>query len=179
MLKKYEKIIKRVCNPEYPKTLKVRMANGFYYATDMFRIVRFEDMIDDMPLYADNECPLDYDKYFNAAAGCEYDALEIPYTASQIKAWCKGEKQKTKCAKIPFKLGTFVKPNIIPRWIAINSDFLIDAMETTKSNIVHIPKKNSSMLLMQGNGFVWLIMPVILEGYESDKHMTEIEIKEN
>lgn len=179
MLKKYENIIRRLRNPQYPKTLKVRMANGFYYATDMFRAVRFEDRINDMPLYADNECPLDYDKYFNEAAACEYDALEIPYTVSQIKAWCKEEKKKTRWSKISFKLGAFVKPNIIPRWIAINTDFLIDAMKTTKSNIVHIPKKNSSMLLMQGNGFVWLVMPIITEGYESDKHMTEIEIKEN
>lgn len=177
MLKKCENIIRRLRNPQYPETLKVRMANGFYYATDMFRAVRFEDRINDMPLYADNECPLDYDKYFNTAADCEYDALEIPYTASQLKAWCKGEKNKTKCAKIPFRLGAFVRPGRIARWIAVNSDYLIDAMETTKSNIVHIPKENSSMLLMQGNGFVWLIMPVILEGYESDKHMTEI--KEN
>lgn len=143
MLKKHEKIIKRVRNPEYPKTLKVRMANGFYYATDMFRVVRFEDRINDMPLYTDNECPLDYDKYFKVAADCEYDALEIPYTVDQMKAWRKAEKKKTKCAKIPFNLGTFVRPGRIARWISINSDFLIDAMEITKSNIVHIPKKNS------------------------------------
>lgn len=30
---------------------------------------------------------------------------------------------------------------------------------------------------MQGNGFAWLIMPVMLQGYESDKHMTEIPIE--
>ena len=47
-------------------------------------------------------------------------------------------------------------------------------METTKSNVVSVPEKGH-MLLMQGNGFVWLIMPIALRGDEKDKNMTDID----
>ena len=171
MLKKFEKIIKGVINLTHKQTKKAQFSpdTGFYYVTDGYRVVRFADKINDLPLFEDGEKTYNCSRQYELVNEVEYDALEIPYTVEQIKAWRK-ENAKS---KIPFKLGTFVRTSLSSLWIGINPKFLIEAMETTGSNILFIPQKGKQ-LIMQGNGFDWIIMPVALQGYESDKHMTEI-----
>lgn len=172
MLKKYERIIKKMLNPEKEPLSKAQLSpdTGFYYVTDGFRIIRFADVINDLSIFEDGEKYNDCTKWYKQANEVEYDALEIPYTIEQIKAWIKENKK----SKLPFKLGTFVKTSLSSHWIGINPKFLIEAMETTGSNILFIPHKGQ-MMIMKGNNFDWLIMPVALQGFESDKHMTEIK----
>lgn len=174
MLKKFEKIINKVINPKHEQTKKLVFKDGFYYATDGFRVVRFgiENTIADAPVFEEGEKQYNCKREYEQANEIDYDSLEIPYTIEQIKAWVKETKKIHKGLRVPFKLGTTTDRI----WIGINPKFLIDAMETTKSNILFVPHKGKR-LLMQGNGFVWLIMPVMLQGYESDKHMTEIPIE--
>lgn len=166
MLKKYEKIIKGVLNPTYEQTEKgqFNVDTGFYYVTDGFRCVRFAENINDLPLFKDGEKTYNIPRQYSQANEVEYKALEIPYTIKQIKNWKKANKGK------PFKLGVTANR----QWIGINPKFLTDAMETTGSNVLLIPKRGDKML-MQGNEIDWLIMPIRLQGFERDKTMTEIE----
>lgn len=166
MLKKYEKIIKGVLNPKKEQTAKAQFSNetGFYYITDGFRCVRFAENINDLPVCTENEKTYNIPRQYSQANEVEYKALEIPYTIQQIKNWKKANKGK------PFKLGATANR----RWIGINPKYLIDAMETTGSNVLLIPKRGYVML-MQGNEIDWLIMPIQLQGFERDKTMTEIE----
>lgn len=174
MLNKFEKIIKKVINPNHEQTKKLVFTDGFYYATDGFRVVQFgvENTIADAPVFEENEKQYNCKRKYEQANETDYDSLEIPYTTEQIKSWVKETKKIHKDLKIPFKLGTTAGRT----WIGINPKFLTDAMETTGSNILFVPHKGKG-LLMQGNGFAWIIMPIMLQGYESDKHMTEIPIE--
>ena len=166
MLKKYEKIIKGVINPKNEQTSKAQFNadTGFYYITDGFRCVRFAENIKDLPLYKDGEKTYNIPRQYSQANEVEYKALEIPYTIRQIKNWGKANEGK------PFKLGVTANR----QWIGINPKFLTDAMETTGSNVLLIPKRGYVML-MQGNEIYWLIMPIQLQGFGRDKTMTIIE----
>lgn len=165
MLKKFEKIIKGVFNPTKEQTAKAQFSNetGFYYITDGYRCVRFAENINDLPVYTEKENTYNVPREYSLANEVEYKALEIPYSIKQIKEWKKANKNK------PFKLGVTANR----QWIGINAKYLIDAMETTGSNTLLIPKRGYVML-MQGNEIDWLIMPVALQGFERDKTMTEI-----
>lgn len=55
MLKKNIKIIKGTLRPEKEKFSKVIPYGGFYYTCDGFRMVRFEELPDKLPLFEDNE----------------------------------------------------------------------------------------------------------------------------
>lgn len=48
------------------------------------------------------------------------------------------------------------------------------SLEICKTNTVYIPERFGDPLLVSGNDYTWLIMPVMLQGFERDKHMTEI-----
>lgn len=175
MLKKYEKIIKSVLNSKDERFANVYLSpeTGFYYATDGYRIVRFSEQPNELPVETGRtlgECM----HIYKTAADTEYSALEIPYYLDQIKAWHKENKKSKK--NLPFKLGVQVETSVEKHYIAINPKFLIEAMEITDSNTIMIPKTGQG-LLISGNGFDWIIMPIILQGYESDKHMTEIPIE--
>ena len=62
MLKKFEKKINKVINPKHEQTKKLVFKDGFYYATDGFRVVRFgiENTIADAPVFEENEKPHPY-----------------------------------------------------------------------------------------------------------------------
>lgn len=176
MLKKYEKIIKSVLNPKVERFANVYLSpeTGFYYATDGYRMVRFSEQPNELPVETEGNTLNICTHTYKTAADTEYFALEIPYYLDQIKAWYKENKKSKK--KLPFKLGVQVEISVGKHYIAINPKFLIEAMEITGSNTIMIPKTGLG-LLISGNGFDWIIMPVVCKGFESDKHMTEIPIE--
>jgi hypothetical protein len=173
MLKKYENIIKRVLNPNREDMSKVGFDRGFYYAFDGYRIAQFEEKPNDLPVYGENEHQPNYKKYAEDAANVNYTELVIPYTVKQIKEWDKENKKIDKNLRLPFKLGVKAHfKNGRSFRLGINHKFLTDAMETTGSNKLWIPKYGCCML-MKGNGFVWLIMGIQLS--PEDDTMTEIK----
>lgn len=176
MLKKYEKIIKSVLNPIIERFANVYLSpdTGFYYATDGYRMVRFSGQPNELPVETEGNMLNMCIHTYKTAADTEYSALEIPYYLDQIKAWYKENKKSKK--NLPFKLGVQVETSVGKHYIAINPKFLIEAMETTGSNKIMIPKTGQG-LLVSGNGFDWIIMPVACKDFESDKHMTEIPIE--
>ena len=180
MLKKYERVIKRVLNStdpkKFPNLSKVGFINGFYYATDGYRMVRFEESPNELPVFGDNE---NHPNYEVVARGKEktdisYTELIIPYTVKQIKAYRKA----TKGMKIPFYLGAKVKSAYrgSKHGIAINPVFLADAMELTGSNVLLIPEYGDCMLMI-GNGFTFFVMGIWVQpdttGYDSMTEITE------
>ena len=168
MLKKHETIMKRAMCPDKNDLAKVGFENGFYYAANGYLIVRSEDRPSTLPIFDDTENHPNYSKYFETACDVPYHDVTIPYTVQEIRDWIKDCRKRA--LRFPFKLGT----RDSTYWVGINPKFLADAMETTKSNVVSVPEKGH-MLLMQGNGFVWLIMPIALRGDEKDKNMTDID----
>ena len=176
MLKKYEKIIKSVLNPKNEKFANVYLSpdTGFYYATDGYRMVRFSGQPNELPVETEGKMLNMCIHTYETAADTEYFALEIPYYLDQIKAWYKENKKSKK--NLPFKLGVQVKTSVGKHYIAINPKFLIEAMETTDSNTIMIPKTGQE-LLISGNEFEWIIMPIACKGFKSDEFMTEIPIE--
>lgn len=176
MLKKYEKIIKSVLNSKDERFANVYLSpdTGFYYATDGYRMVRFSGQPNELPVETEGKMLNMCIHTYETAADTEYSALEIPYYLDQIEAWYKKNKKSKR--NLPFKLGVQVETSVGKHYIAINPKFLIEAMEITGSNTIMIPKTGQK-LLISGNGFEWIIMPAICEGFKSDKHMTEIPIE--
>lgn len=176
MLKKYEKIIKNVLNPKDERFANVYLSpdTGFYYATDGYRVVRFSGQPNELPVETEGKILNMCMHIYKTAAGTEYSALEIPYYLDQIEAWYKKNKKSKR--NLPFKLGVQVETSVGKHYIAINPKFLIEAMETTGSNKIMIPKTGQG-LLVSGNGFDWIIMPIICKGLKSDEFMTEIPIE--
>lgn len=176
MLKKYEKIIKNVLNPKDERFANVYLSpdTGFYYATDGYRVVRFSGQPNELPVETEGKILNMCMHIYETAAGTEYSALEIPYYLDQIEAWYKKNKRSKR--NLPFKLGVQVETSVGKHYIAINPKFLIEAMETTGSNKIMIPKTGQG-LLVSGNGFDWIIMFIICKGLKSDEFMTEIPIE--
>ena len=178
MLKKNAKIIMGACNASRENLCKVYFDpdTGFYYACDGFRMLRIEPTeIDrkELSVFEDMRGAPNFKRYMECAADATYTDVEIPYYAKQIDDWRKSCNKRGK--KMPFTLG--VKGRNSRRttwWIGINPKFLVDAMTTTGSNTISVPDKGN-MLLMQGNGYLWLIMPVeCKDEYEWNHSMTEI-----
>lgn len=174
MLKKHENIITKMLSDKDIRTSKVGYHEGFYYATDGYRIVRFHDRIENVPMFKSTDKQFEYLQQYQTAYENDYDSIEIPYTIEQIKSWIKAYSKIDKTLIMPFKLGETIHLDGIPIWVGINPYYLIDAMETTQSNIIHIPHEGR-VLLMKNENFTWLISPIALQGYEKDKHMTKIE----
>ena len=176
MLKKYEKIIKSVLNSKDERFANVYLSSdtGFYYATDGYRMIRFSEQPNELPVETEGSTLNRCTHIYKTAADTEYSALEIPYYLYQIETWHKENKKSKK--NLPFKLGVQVKTSVGEHYIAINPKFLIEAMETTGSNTIMIPKTGQG-LLISGNGFDWIIIPIVFKGFKSDKHMTEIPIE--
>lgn len=164
-------IVSGVLVPDKPECAKFAYDGGYFYGTDMFRMVRLETDVyplilnGKLPVFEDNEKHPDYKRYMIQAAESNYTKLEIPYTPDQIREWEESNDQK-----IPFKLG--IKQGWI--YIGLQPSFLADAMETCQTNEVYVPDKLRVPLLISGNGFTWLVMPVMLQGYNRDKVMTKI-----
>jgi len=151
---------------------KIGTDGGFFYAMDGYRLVQFSDCSDDLPLFTEEEkhlCP-NYRRYVEDANRQLYSkTVEIPYKAEDIRRWHKRNLRHDK--RIPFCLGINAVNNRT-RCFGINGSFLADAMETTKSNRIQIPDDFTS-LMIQGNGFTWIIMPVMMEwARECNKTMT-------
>lgn len=176
MLKKYEKIIKSVLNSKDERFTNVYLSpdTGFYHATDGYRVVRFSEQPNELPVETEGNTLNICTRTYETAANTEYSALEVPYYLDQIKAWYKENKKSKK--NLPFKLGVQVKTSVGEYYAAINPKFLIEAMEITGSNTIMIPKTGQG-LLISGNGFDWIIMPIACKGLKSDVFMTEIPIE--
>lgn len=176
MLKKYEKIIKSVLNPKNERFANVYLSpyTGFYYATDGYRMIRFSEQPNELPVETEGRILGECMHLYKTTADTEYSALEIPYYLDQIKTWHKENKKSKK--NLPFKLGVQVETSVGKHYVAINPKFLIEAMEITGSNTIMIPKTGQG-LLISGNGFDWIIMPIACKGLKSDAFMTEIPIE--
>lgn len=146
---------------------KVGYVDGYYYAMDGFRIVRCEEN-PELPIFSDREIHPSYAYTINSHLDRESTTIKIPYTVKQIKEWYKEYKKKSGGLKTPFVLGFKGK-----FWLGINPKFLIDAMETTGSSEIKCVNGGSS-IIVEGNGFLWIIMGIALQGWEKDKTMTEI-----
>lgn len=179
MLKKNAKIVMGATNPTKENLKKVYFDpdTGFYYAADGFRVVRVDVTEMDTNLveaFDDMRGAPNFKWYIEKAAKETYADVEIPYSVKQIDDWRKACNKAKK--KMPFTLG--VKMNFSrPAWFGINAKFLTDAMTTTGSRIIYVPKRGS-MMYMEGNGYLWLIMPVeCKDDYEWNHTMTEIPVE--
>ena len=167
MTKANLKIIKGCLNSTQEKFSKVGYVDGYYYATDGYRMVRCEEN-PELPTFTYREIHPNYKYMMNTDK--EFTTINIPYTAKQVKEWYKEYKKKSGGLKTPFVLG--FKGRF---WLGINPKFLIDAMETTGSSEIKCENGGASMVV-EGNGFLWKIMAVALQGWDKDKHMTEIGV---
>lgn len=173
MQKEYEKIIKSVLNPTKEKFSKVGYVNGFWYACNGFVIVRCGEQPNDLPIFERNESHPNYEAYVRDCNDNEYEILEIPYTVQQLKEWDKNNRKNK--IKQPFVLGTKYHTSVSSFWLGINVKFLINAMSTTKSNKLKIPKHGAMMIMEGDNGFTWFIMGVQLKPLKINETMTIIE----
>jgi len=154
MLKKNIKIIKGTLRPEKEKLAKVVYHGGFYYACDDFRMVRFEELPDELPLFEDNEPRFDVEFGVLRAAEQTYREFVVPYPIEVLKKWRTGKRKE------PYRLGISGKTSYgSEHWFGININFLIDAIETTGSYVIKVPERYTAMV-MEGNGFTWMIMPI-------------------
>lgn len=178
MLKKNAKIVMGTCNPTKENLKKVYFdpETGFYYAIDGYRLVRVEVTEMDTSLvevFEDMHGAPNFANYFRRANEAQYTTVEIPYSAKQIDDWRKACNKKKD--RLPFTFG--IKGNSAfgrNWWVGINPKFLVDAMLTTGSQVIGIPDRGN-MLVMEGNGYTWLIMPVeCKDDYERNHTMTEI-----
>lgn len=175
MTKREWKIIQKVLQPNKPGLDKFAIVGGFYHATDMFRIVRCEEGVYplcdgvEIPIFDDGEKHPDYLMYMRKASMMEYEKLEIPYTPKQIRQWADNY-YKTNKLRVPFNLGA--KEN--RTYIAVNPYYLADSLETCKTSEIYIPNRYGEPILISGNDYTWLVMPIALQGFERDKKMTEI-----
>ena len=168
MTKKNMKIISGVLNHTKTSMAKAGFVDGYYYAMDGYRLVRCKEN-PELLVFGIGEHHPNYSFYIKGYDDFgKYTSIKIPYTVKQIKEWQKYIKKIDKSLKLPFKLGYKGK-----YWMGINAKFLTDAMETTGSNELFCPNDSGAMIMM-GNGFVWAIMGIMLQGFENDKHMTMI-----
>lgn len=158
MLKKNIKIIKRTLNSEKEKFSKVIPYSGFYYTCDGFRMVRFEELPDELPLFEDNEPHFNVEFGVLRAAEQTYREFVVPYPIEVLKKWRTWLRKNKK--REPYILGMSGETsNHCKHWFGINISFLIDAIETTGSYVIKVPERYTAMLI-EGNGFTWIVMPV-------------------
>lgn len=173
MLKKNIKIIKGVLNPEKEQIAKIVYYGGFYYACDGYRMVRFEELPDELPLFENNEPHFNVEFAMGGAAEQTYREFVVPYPIEVLKKWRTWLRKNKK--REPYILGMSGETsNHRKHWFGINISFLIDAIETTGSYVIKVPEKFTGML-MEGNGFTWIIMPVDVKDGK-DKGETVIDI---
>lgn len=158
MLKKNIKIIKGTLNSEKEKFSKVIPYGGFYYTCDGFRMVRFEELPDELPLFEDNEPHFNVKFGILRAAEQTYREFVVPYPIEVLKKWRTWLRKNKK--REPYILGMSGETsNHCKHWFGINISFLIDAIETTGSYVIKVPERYTAMLI-EGNGFTWIVMPV-------------------
>lgn len=182
MLKKDIKIIKDMINPEKENIGKAIFEGGFYYVCDGFRLVRWGstalDLLGEMiagkkasiPLYDESENHYNVLPSLNQVADiCDWQEVKIPYSVNQLKDWRK--KCGDKYGRIAFNLGVPIKLKNY-KSIMINGKFLIDALETTKNSTLKV-SPTSHHILIEGNGFMWIIMAI---AGKPEPVMTEIGV---
>lgn len=158
MLKKNIKIIKGTLRPEKEKISKVIPYGGFYYICDGFRMVRFEELPNELPLFEDNEPRFNVEFCVLRAAEQTYREFVVPYPIEVLKKWRTWLRKNKR--KEPYRLGISGKTSRgSEHWFGIDISFLIDAIETTGSYVIKVPENFTGMLI-EGNGFTWIIMPV-------------------
>lgn len=186
MLKKNIKVIKGVLNPRKDEMAKVGFVDGNYYACDGFRLVRFAEYVE-LPMFGNLEKHPNYLVVMRDAADTsDWEIIVIPYTVKQIKDWFKKPNSTTFIyddykKKVTRNKAFYVGKTIEMTYshevknVEINPKFLIDAMETTGSNKIMVDSKGK--ILIEGNGFTWLIMPILKDLDEIDHNgkMTIIE----
>lgn len=158
MLKKNIKIIKGTLRPEKEEFSKVIPYGGFYYTCDGFRMVRFKELPDELPLFKDNEPHFNVEFGILRAAEQIYREFVVPYPIEVLKKWRTWLRKNKK--REPYRLGISGETsNHRKHWFGIDITFLIDAIETTGSYVIKVPERYTAMLI-EGNGFTWIIMPV-------------------
>ena len=98
----------------------------------------------------------DNDADFKDTSG-NFVELEIPYTVEQIKDWWKWAKPR----RIPFSLGVMYSYYSGDKYIAINGNFLIEAMTLTKSNVIQFTDKGKMRMKSDDGRFTYIIMPIV------------------
>lgn len=175
MTKVNERIIKKVLGKDkkHPELHKVGYQDGYWYATNGYVLVRMENQPQLLPLFGDNEVRQpNYRFMMNNAAKKKFKNIFIPYRVDEIKAWKDYYELQGK--HMAFKLGEKIKSNGDDIYLGVNPNFLIWAMETTKSNEIKVPYGSTAMI-MEGNNLTWLIMPIHLPDYYlNPETMTEI-----
>lgn len=168
MVKKNIKIIKGTLRPEKEKISKVIPYGGFYYICDGFRMVRFEEFPDELPLFENNEPHFNVEFPVRRASEQIYREFVVPYPIEVLKKW-RTWLRRNKRAE-PYRLGISGKTSYgSEHWFGINISFLIDAIETTGSYVIKVPERYTAMV-MEGNGFTWIIMPVdVKDGKDKGK----------
>lgn len=188
MLKKNIKVVKGVLNSRKDQMAKVGFVDGNYYACDGFRLVRFAEYVE-LPMFGNSEKHPNYLFMMREAANTtDWETIFIPYTVQQIKDWFKkpnstafiyDENKKKITRNKAFYVGKTVEMAYSHKVmnVEINPKFLIDAMETTGSNEIKVDSKGK--ILVEGNGFTWLIMPILQDVDDIDHNgkMTEIPIE--
>lgn len=81
---------------------------------------------------AEKEKEWDVDSYYKTICNLETNgkSIKIPYTVAQLKAWKKATNSKK------FALGYSVQSNGKISYVGINTDFLIQAMQITGSDVL-------------------------------------------
>lgn len=174
MLKKNIKIIKGTLRPEKEKISKVIPYGGFYYICDGFRMVRFEELPNELPLFEDNEPRFNVEFSVLGAAEQTYREFVVPYPIEVLKKWRTWLRKNKK--REPYILGMSGKTSRgSEHWFGIDISFLIDAIETTGSYVIKVPEKYTAMV-MEGNGFTWFIMPVdVKDGKDRGETIIDIQ----
>lgn len=158
MLKKNIKIIERTLNREKENLSKIIADNGYFYAMDGYRMVRCEDIPDGLPVFEKNESHPNAEVFMTRAAEQTYREFVVPYPIEALKKWRTWLRKNKK--REPYILGISGETsNHRKHWFGIDITFLIDAIETTGSYVIKVPERYTAMV-MEGNGFGWIIMPV-------------------
>ena len=182
MLKKDIKIIKSMLNPEKNRISKAFFEGGFYYVCDGYRMVRWDsstlDLLGEMiagkeasiPLFDESENHCNIMPELQVVANInDWQEVKIPYTLKQIKEWYK--YMRDDLGRLAFNIGLPIELKGFTS-MEINFRYLIDALETTKNFTLKASTKGRR-ILVEGNGFTWIIMPI------AGKHepvMTEIGV---
>lgn len=148
---------------------RVTEGNGKFLLVDGFRVLIFTENPDlptggNVTQYFNQDNDFD----FQDSSG-NFVRLEIPYSVAEIKKWWKWAKPR----KYPFSLGVQIHFYGGDKYIGINTEFLIEAMELTKSNIIEFSGKGKMRIKSDDGRFTYIIMPVVENIEEPEKSKIE------
>ena len=136
---------------------RVSKSDGKFLLIDGYRILIFTEN-PNLPVGGTKQAYFkqDNDFDFQDTMG-NFVELEIPYTVEQIKKWWKWAKSR----KMPFSLGVAGNFYGGEKYIGINGQFLIEAMELTKSNVIQFTDHGKMRIKSNDGRFTYIIMPVV------------------